>query len=190
MMIGQGISRIDGPFKVTGQATYAYEQWGAGQPLYGFILGATIGRGRITGIDTSRAEQSAGVRTVLTHRNAPPQGAVDKSLPLYWQAQPALTGPDIRHYGEPVALVVAGTFEQARAAANLILVEYAVEAGNYDFAMRQEQSYVPKVLNTALAAETSVGNFESGFNGAAVKVDQHYTTPYQFSHPMELNACL
>ena len=47
-MIGQAINRVDGPFKVTGQATYAYEHWEAGQPLYGFILGATIGRGRIT----------------------------------------------------------------------------------------------------------------------------------------------
>ena len=51
-MIGQPINRVDGPLKVSGQATYAYEHWDAGQPLYGFIVGATIGRGRITGIDT------------------------------------------------------------------------------------------------------------------------------------------
>ena len=119
-MIGQAINRVDGPLKVTGQATYAYEHWEAGQPLYGFILGATIGRGRITGIDTSRAEQSPGVRLVMTYRNAPPQGAPDESVPsLYWRAQPVLTSPEIRHYGQPVALVVAATFEQARAAANL-----------------------------------------------------------------------
>lgn len=189
-MIGQAISRVDGPFKVTGRATYAYEQWEAGQPLYGFILGATIGRGRITGIDTSRAEQSAGVRKVITHRNAPAQGTPDLSLFSYWRAQPVLAGPGIRHYGEPVALVVAATFEQARAAANLIRVEYAVEPGNYDFAARQEHSYVPKLVNAALAAETAVGDFESGFHSAAIQIDQRYTTPYQFSHPMELNACL
>ncbi len=117
-MIGQAINRVDGPLKVTGQATYAYEHWEAGQPLYGFILGATIGRGRITGIDTSRAEQSPGVRLVLTYRNAPPQGAPDESVPsMYWRAQPVLTSPEIRHYGQPVALVVASSFEQARAAA-------------------------------------------------------------------------
>ena len=47
-MIGQPINRIDGPLKVTGRATYAVEHWDAGQPLYGFIVGATIGHGRIT----------------------------------------------------------------------------------------------------------------------------------------------
>ena len=58
-----------------GSATYAYEHWEAGQPLYGFIVGATIGKGRITSIDTTRAEQSPGVRMVMTHRNAPAQGS-------------------------------------------------------------------------------------------------------------------
>jgi xanthine dehydrogenase YagR molybdenum-binding subunit len=65
-MIGQPINRVDGPFKVTGRATYAYERWEAGQPLYGFIVGATIGKGRITGIVTSRAERSPDVRLVMT----------------------------------------------------------------------------------------------------------------------------
>jgi hypothetical protein len=51
---------VDGPLKVSGRATYAYEQWEAGQLLYGFIVGATIGEGRITGIDASRAERSPG----------------------------------------------------------------------------------------------------------------------------------
>ena len=140
-MIGRAINRVDGPLKVTGRAIYAYEHWEAGQPLYGFILGATIGRGRITRIDTSRAEDSPGVQTVITHRNAPSQGTPDPAVPSqYWRAQPVLTGTEIRHYGQPVALAVAGTFEQARAAANLIGVEYAVETGNYDFAASQELS--------------------------------------------------
>src|SRR5262245_66372584 len=114
-MIGQAISRVDGPLKVTGRATYAYEHWDDGQPLYGFILGATIGKGRITGIDTSRAEQSPGVRMVMTYRNAPAQGTPDESISsMYWRAQPVLSSPEIHHYGEPVALVVATAFEQAR----------------------------------------------------------------------------
>ena len=114
-MIGQAINRVDGPLKVTGRATYAYEHWEAGQPLYGFILGATIGRGRIAGIDTSRAEDSPGVRTVITHRNAPAQGASDPAVPSqYWRAQPVLTSAEIRHYGQPVALVVAGDVSNRR----------------------------------------------------------------------------
>jgi len=190
-MIGQAINRVDGPLKVTGQATYAYEHWEAGQPLYGFILGATIGRGRITGIDTSRAEQSPGVRMVMTDRNAPPQGAPDESVPShYWRAQPVLSSSEVRHYGQPVALVVATTFEQARAASNLIDVEYAVERGHYDFAARQDQAYAPKLVNAFLATDTAVGDFDSAFHTAAVKVDQTYTTPYQFSQPMEPHNCM
>jgi xanthine dehydrogenase YagR molybdenum-binding subunit len=143
-IIGQPIDRVDGPLKVTGQATYAYEQWEAGQPLYGFIVGATIGKGRITRIDTSRAERSAGVRLVMTNQNAQAQGTPDLSLVFpYPRARPALSGPDIQHYGEPVALVVAETFDQARAAANLVSIDYAAEPGHYDFAARQEQAYAP-----------------------------------------------
>jgi xanthine dehydrogenase YagR molybdenum-binding subunit len=65
-MIGQPLNRVDGPLKVTGGASYSYEYWDAGQPLYGFIVGATIGKGRITQIDTARAERSPGVRLVMT----------------------------------------------------------------------------------------------------------------------------
>jgi xanthine dehydrogenase YagR molybdenum-binding subunit len=190
-MIGQPINRVDGPLKVSGLATYAYEHWDAGQPLYGFIVGATIGRGRVTGIDTSRAEQSPGVRLVLTYQNAPAQGTRDVSIfSEYWRAQPRLSSPEIHHYGEPVALVVATAFEQARAAANLVDVEYAVETGNYDFAARQEQAYAPKVVNGGMATDTAVGNFDTAFAAAEVKIDQLYTTPYHFSQPMEPNACM
>src|SRR4051812_46623321 len=117
-MIGQALNRVDGPLKVAGRATYAYEHREAGQPLYGFIVGATIGKGRITRIDTESAERSPGVHMVMTHHDVPTQGAPDLSLPFeYWRAYPALSSPDVHHYGEPVALVVATTFEQARAAA-------------------------------------------------------------------------
>jgi xanthine dehydrogenase YagR molybdenum-binding subunit len=190
-MIGQPINRVDGPLKVTGRATYAYEQWEAGQPLYGYIVGATIGKGRITKIDTTRAERSPGVRLVLTHENAPAQGTRDESLLFeYWRAQPVLNGPEVHHYGEPVALVVATTFEQARAAASLVDIDYAAEPGHFDFAARQDQAYAPPWLNLRLPTDSAVGDFDAGFAAAAVKIDQRYTTPFAFSQPMEPNACL
>jgi xanthine dehydrogenase YagR molybdenum-binding subunit len=188
--IGQPINRVDGPLKVTGQATYAYEHWDVGQPLYGFIVGATIGKGRITRIDTTRAERSPGVRMVMTHQNAPAQGTPDLSLWSYARARPALSGPEVHHYGEPVALIVAATFEQARAGANLVAIEYAPEQGHYDFAERQDQAYAPKKVKGRWDTDTAVGDFDSAFATAAVKVDQRYTTPYQFSQPMETSACL
>ena len=71
-MIGQALNRVDGPMKVTGRATYAYEHWEAGQTALRFIVGATIGKGRITRIDTEDAERAGGVSMVMTHQNAPP----------------------------------------------------------------------------------------------------------------------
>jgi xanthine dehydrogenase YagR molybdenum-binding subunit len=189
-MIGEPINRVDGPLKVTGRATYAYEHWDAGQPLYGFIVGATIGKGRIKRIDAARAERSPGVRMVMTYQNAPTQGTPDPSgFSPYVRAQPVLNGPDVHHYGQPVALVVATTFEQARAAANLVDVDYAAEQGQYDFAARLDQVYAPKRVKF-FDTDTAVGSFDSAFATAAVKVDQRYTTPYQFSQPMEPSACL
>ncbi|MGW7488480.1 xanthine dehydrogenase family protein molybdopterin-binding subunit [Streptomyces sp. NPDC054786] len=190
-MIGQALNRVDGPLKVTGRATYAYENWEAGQPLYGVVVGATIGKGRITRIDTESAESAPGVRMVMTHHNAPVQGPRVESVPIeYWRAQPALTSPDVHHYGEPVALVVAATFEQARAAAELVDVEYAAGRGRFDFAAHEGEAYAPKETNAGLATDTAVGDFDAGFRTASVRVDQRYTTPYELSMPMEPHACL
>jgi xanthine dehydrogenase YagR molybdenum-binding subunit len=190
-IIGQPISRIDGPLKVSGRATYAAEHWDVGQPLYGFIVGATIGNGRITDIDTARAQKAPGVRMVMTHRNAPAQGKADPSIrSAYSRAFPTLSGPDVHHYGEPVALVVAATYEQARAAANLVDVTYAGEPARFDFATRLDQAYAPKAVNAGLPTDSAVGDFDGAFDGADVKVDQTYTTPYQFAQPMEPHACL
>ena len=189
--IGKPINRVDGPLKVAGQATYAYEYWDTGQPLYGFIAGATIGKGRISEIDTTSAERSPGVRLVMTHQNAAAQGAPDPSVrSQYSRAYPVLSGPEINHYGEPVALVVAATYEQARAAAGLVGVRYDVEPGRFDLSEHIGTAYAPKVVNAGLATDSAVGDFDTGFDGAEVKVDHVYTTPYQFSQPMEPHVCM
>jgi xanthine dehydrogenase YagR molybdenum-binding subunit len=188
--IGQAISRVDGPVKVTGGATYAYEHRQAGEPLYGFIVGARIGRGRITRIDATAADASAGVRLVMTHLNAPGQGTPDLSVFLQFQrAQPMLTSAEIRRFGEPVALVVADTFEQARAAAARVVVEYAAEPGTFDFAAAGPHTYAPAMVKF-WPADTASGDFDSGFAAAEVTVDQEYTTPYLAAQPLEPHACL
>lgn len=190
-MIGQPISRVDGPVKVTGRATYAYEYWQDEAPLYGVIVTATIGRGRIQEIDVSHAQRSPGVRAVVTHQNTPAQGARDESSPApYWRARPTLASPHIGHYGEPVALVVAATLEQAQAAANLVRMAYAAEPGHFDFMANAERAYAPKQLTFGLPTDSAVGNFDAGYDSAPVKIDRQYNTPYCFSQPMEPNACL
>ncbi|MEV0035343.1 xanthine dehydrogenase family protein molybdopterin-binding subunit [Streptomyces sp. NPDC050804] len=190
-LIGQPLNRVDGPLKVTGRATYAYERWEGGPPLYGHILGATIGKGGITRIDTTRAEHLPGVHMVMTHHNAPPQGTRDESTFLeYPRAFTALANPEIHFHGEPVALVVATTLEQARAAAGLIDVTYAVERGRYDFAARLDHAHLPENMKIGLPADAAVGDFDAGFAAADVTIDQYYTTPYGSSQPMEPHACL
>jgi xanthine dehydrogenase YagR molybdenum-binding subunit len=190
-MIGQPINRVDGPLKVTGKATYAYEHWDAGQPLYGFIVTSTIGSGRISRIDRSRAESSTGVRLVMTYENAPKQGTRDPSVQSHYSwAQPTLNGPDVHYYGQPVALVVAATFEQARAAAALVDVVYDIAPGRFDFNALLEDAYAPKTVNAGLPTDSIVGDFDSGFNGADLKIDQSYTTSYEFSQPMEPHSCM
>src|SRR5260370_17716825 len=102
-MIGQPSSRGDGPVKVTGRATYAYEYRQDEAPLYGVIVTATIGRGRIQEIDVSHAERSPGVRAVITHQNTPAQGARDESSPVpYWRARPTLPSPPLPPQAHPV----------------------------------------------------------------------------------------
>ena len=192
-MIGQPTNRIDGPKKVTGTATYAGEQWtnDIGQPLYGVIVGATIGRGTITSMNTTLAERAPGVRFVLTHKNAPPQAQPDPAVPsLYSRALPVLSRAEVRHYGEPIALVIADTFEQARAGAALVHVEYTPSDGAFDMMASLDQAYAPKAVNAGLPTDTAVGDFDKAFNAAPTKIDVTYTTPYEFSQPMEPHACL
>jgi xanthine dehydrogenase YagR molybdenum-binding subunit len=191
-MIGKATSRVDGPLKVTGRATYAYEYQFRERPLYGVIVTATVGCGRIKAIHISLAEKSPGVRAVITRENTPPQAPHNDPdpRPPYWRARRALNRSDICHYGESVALVVASTLEEAQAAATLVQIEYAVEAGNFDLEVELERAYSPKHLIFDLPTDSAIGDFDAGFNSAATKIDEHYRTSYCFSQPMEPNACL
>src|SRR5258708_38951383 len=106
-IVGQPLDRVDGRLKVTGGARYAYEMQQGQNTLYGFVVEASIGKGTIRSIDTRAAEKAPGVVLVLTYRNAPDQGTGNHP-----QAPPALTGTEVTRYGEPVAFVVAESFEQ------------------------------------------------------------------------------
>lgn len=193
--IGLPIDRVDGPLKVAGRATYAYEQTLGVTPAYGYIRGAAIARGRIDSIDTTAAERAPGVLFVMTHRNAPAQTAfgpsVTPSVPeAFTRARPMLANDRVRYYDEPVALVVAETFEAARAAADLIEVRYARESGVFDLHAHLDDAYAPIRTNAGFETDSAVGDFMGAFSRAAVKVDATYRTPYEHHNPMEPHATL
>ena len=169
--------------KVTGGARYAYEMQ-QDNVLYGFVVEASIGKGTIRSIDTRTAEKAPGVALVLTHRNAPAQGTGN-----HREAHPVLTGPKVTRYGQPVAFVVAESFEEARAAAYLVDVKYDRSSGKYALRSNLKEARVPKPAD-APAADSAVGDFAAAFAGAPVQIDVTYTTPLQSHAMMEPHATL
>lgn len=194
-LVGKQVDRIDGPLKVTGRATYAYEYAEGGKAAYGYVLGAAITRGRIAGIDTIEAERAPGVLLLMTHRNAPPQAEfgppVTPTVPeVFTRARPVLADDRVRYYDEPVALVVAETLEAARASAELIKIRYEREAVRFDLHAQLGDAYRPQRTNAGFATDTAVGDFEGAFATAPVRVDATCTTPFQHHNPMEPHAAL
>lgn len=190
-VIGQSIWRVDGPVKVTGRATYAYEHGGS-ETAYGHILGAAIARGQIVKIDTARAEQIPGVLLVMTHHNVPSQAEFGPPVvsQVFTRARPMLGSNQVRYYDEPVALVVAETFETARAAAALIEVRYQQDEGVFDLSGNLADAYAPEQTNAGFETDSAVGDFQGAFENAAVRVDSTYRTPYEHHCPMEPHATL
>jgi len=174
-VIGKPTDRIDGPLKTTGTAPYAYEQHKvAPNAAYGYVVGAAIAKGRITSIDSAAAKRAPGVVTIVTYENAGKVGKGD------YNTARLLAGPEVQHYHQAVAVVVAETFEQARAAAALLKIEYAKTEGAYVLDKAKNTAKKPAEKDKP---DTAVGNFEGGYAKAPVKLDATYTTPDQ-SHAM------
>jgi xanthine dehydrogenase YagR molybdenum-binding subunit len=180
-VIGKPTDRIDGPFKTTGTAPYAYEQHKvAPNAAYGWVVGAGIAKGTIRRIDTRAARAAPGVLAVITHENA---GKLAKGK---YNTAHLLGGPEIQHYHHAVALIVAETFEQARAAAALLHVEYAPVNGVYD--LEAAMNAAGPASKDKAKSTTKVGNFEAAFASAPVKLDATYKTPDQTHAMMEPHA--
>ncbi|MEA1830860.1 xanthine dehydrogenase family protein molybdopterin-binding subunit [Methylobacterium durans] len=181
-LVGRGIDRIEGRLKVTGAAPYAYETRELRNPAYGMVVEAGIAKGRIRAIDVAAARRAPGVIHVMTHENAPRQGQKKE------QVGPVLKGPEILHFGQPIAFVVAETFEQARAAAALVKVDYERAEGAFDLRAAMPSAIVPKQV--ASPPDSSLGDFDAAFAAAPVKLDVEYTTPVQTHAMMEPHATI
>ncbi len=179
-VIGKPHPRIEGPLKTTGTAVYSYENHAvAPNAAYGYIVGAGIAKGRIASIDTAAAKAAPGVLAVITADNAGPVKASG-----FYVAKP-LAGPEIDHYHQAVALVVAETFEQARAAAGLVRVDYTRGTGAFDL-LAARAGAKPHQRQP----DVRIGDFDGAFAKAAVKVDEVYTTPDQSHMMMEPHATI
>src|SRR5688500_167486 len=183
-VIGQPVDRIDGPAKTTGTARYAYEYHDvAPNAAYGYVVGAAIAKGRIDSMELSAAKAAPGVLGIVTADNA---GKLEKGN---FNTAKLLGGPDVEHYHQAIAVVVAQTFEQARAAAQLVRVNYTKASGSFDLAAVKDQAGMAKEGYWGPPA-TAVGDFAGAFADAPVKLDATYTTPDESHVMMEPHATI
>ena len=179
-VVGKPVDRIEGARKTTGMATYAYEWSDIPNVAYGYVIGASIPKGRIVAIDATDARRSAGVLSVVTAENAGPLGKG-----RYNNAR-LLGGPDVQHYHQAVAVVVAETFEQARAGASLVRIRYSAARGAFDLAAAVNTAVAPRTG----AASSASGDFSTGFATSPIQLDAVYTTPDQSHAMMEPHATI
>ena len=189
-LIGAPISRIDGPLKVQGKAKFAAE-FDLDDMVYAAVAFSAIPKGRIATMDTQAAEAAPGVVLVMTHRNAPRMA----NMPLFMTAAKAAGGDDlpilqddrIHWNGQPIALVLAETQEQADHAQSLIRATYTAEPAVTAFDDAKAQGTDPGLFQGE-PLKISIGDAEAALAKAAVTVDSNYTTPRHTHNAIEPHA--
>jgi xanthine dehydrogenase YagR molybdenum-binding subunit len=192
--IGRPVSRVDGRRKVTGGAAYAAEFIVPGH-AYAAIVRSTVAHGRIASIDSAAAERAPGVIAVLTHRNAPRlayrahKGAVDPKVGERMHVQ---QDDRVNHQGQPVALVIAETFEQAVHAGDLVHVTYATESATTDIgrATPVDPTREKTDQGEQQSSVTQRGDAAAALDAAEVQSDHTYVIPRENHNPIELHATI
>jgi xanthine dehydrogenase YagR molybdenum-binding subunit len=188
--IGQDVSRVDGPAKVTGSARYSGEISLPGL-AYAEIVGAGVASGRIISIDTAQAEQAEGVAGILTHRDTPKVNNVSLLPSLLGAPAPGETffpmQDDVIHYaGQPVAIVVADSLERAQHAATLVRVSYAETPSVTTIDQGRGDAYVPeKLFGGLMPGQIGRGNVEDGFAAADLRIDAPFRFAANHHNPIE-----
>ncbi|MEV4315783.1 xanthine dehydrogenase family protein molybdopterin-binding subunit [Actinocrispum sp. NPDC049592] len=181
---GLPIDRIDGRAKVTGAAKYTADTDIPGV-LHGVLVLSTIARGKITSIDTGRAKSAPGVVDVFTHLNTPRLTL----LPFFPYTRGFIPMQDeiINHDGQPVAIVVAQTLEQAQYASTLVDVRYSQEVPKAVLGQVAGTEYVP---DPALGEPNEFTRGDVTSAAADVKIDANYSSPTHHHNPIETSASL
>ncbi|WP_066648196.1 MULTISPECIES: xanthine dehydrogenase family protein molybdopterin-binding subunit [Sphingomonas] len=182
-LLGKGIDRIDGVAKVTGAARYAAEHRPQGAMAYGYAITATVAVGAVRSIDTSAAEAMPGVLAVITD---------DPRLPseshIIRAAQHPRNDGTLESYGQIIGLVVADSFEAARAAAQAVTVDYVQVKGQFDTLGNQASAQDPH--KGAMLPNVVIGDVDAAMAAAEVTLDVTYSTPYQVHAAMEPHAAI
>ncbi len=187
--IGKPTNRVDGRAKVTGAAKYAAEYNVPGL-AYGYVVSSAVARGKITRINAAEALALPGVIEVFTHENTPRLAWLDRS----WRDEVAPPGSpfrplhdaEVRFSFQPVALVVAGTFELARYAASLVRVEYECDPHMTDLEEMLSDARKPKTRSGIAPPPSPRGHAERAFGKAEVQHEAEYRVPVEHHNPMEL----
>ncbi len=192
--VGQPISRLEGHLKVTGQAKYAGE-YEAKDLLYGYIVNSSVTKGKIKSIDTSEVKNLEGVVEVFTHENMPSTAWFDLKY-ADMDAPPGnvfkpLKDNIIRYNGQPIALVIAESFEMARFAAHKIKVNYETESFETDIESNLDKARDPKKGLASLLKPPPPkpkGDFQKIYDESAVKTDSKFRHGTEHHNPMEMYA--
>ncbi|MFH8534507.1 xanthine dehydrogenase family protein molybdopterin-binding subunit [Streptomyces tendae] len=179
--VGAPLSRVDGRLKVTGQATYAAEHEVHGA-AHAVIVDASVGRGRITSVNTGAAARHPGVLRVIHHGNAPKLPYRDNAGSNNPPGRKLRVFQDdlVLFRGQPVAVVVATTLEAAQHGASLVKVGYEAEQPSTDLHEAERDKPI----------EYARGDAEAGLRGAAVRLDLAFRMARNHHNPMEPHATI
>jgi xanthine dehydrogenase YagR molybdenum-binding subunit len=184
-VIGQPVSRIDGPLKVSGRARYAADHQ-IPNLAYAYPVPSTIGNGRILRIDSGEAEQMSGVLAVLHHGNfgklyRPANMFEDRSRAS--ESRPPFDDDVVYYNGQYVAVVIADTFERAKEGAAAVRVEYDPHPAKVLLGQNPDLAQPP-------AMQYRRGDADRAFASAPVKIDETYNVPVETHNPMEMHATI
>ena len=192
--LGQPLDRVDGELKVKGEARFTAE-FQIASVVHATLLYSTIAKGKVSKINTDKAKQAGGVLEVFTYKNMPAMAApplvdmTDLKKGMAASDLPILQDSSVHWDGQPIAVVVAETLEQAEHAASLVEVEYRTATAAVSFDLAKADALVPSDV-MGEPAEIKIGNFNKGMLDADVRVDQVYLTPRYNHNAIEPHATI
>jgi xanthine dehydrogenase YagR molybdenum-binding subunit len=184
-LVGTPVNRVDGPLKVSGQARYASEH-AFDDLVHGVLVRAPLGSGSITSLEAEAAKAMPGVLAVITDDRLIRNGG-----DFAGAAAPVQGVRDVAYFGQPIALIVADSFERARAAANAVRVSYQTAAGVFDMAEVLDAAEPPtNDIFGLFLIHTGQGDVSRALGDASAVVDGVWTTPSQSHAAMEPHATI